>query len=260
MLSFRLCCFREEEVCPHSITTTAMLTPPGSLFLNAKAISFVCQSARFTIDKSLRGQYFLIGVMRMNVKRAAAFLLLLALLLAIPVIAFADNRGLIVYIASGSSSAYRYHARADCSSLSRSVVASLTLEEAASRGFSPCSRCNPPAPDFEVAIPTQTPISSNGYYQSSTRSADWREPEGSSTSTFLQMIPAIRAFAPLCIFLLVLIAFGMGKICAHIYIEKNPVKYQTASSVELTCFVILVLGIPFWVRSFVSVVRYLSSK
>lgn len=78
--------------------------------------------------------------------------------------AYADNRDLIVYIASGSSSAYRYHARASCSSLSRSTIEALTLEEAAQRGFTPCQRCHPPAPDFDVsATPRPKSGSSSGY-------------------------------------------------------------------------------------------------
>ena len=79
--------------------------------------------------------------------------------------AYADNRQLTVYIASGSSSAYRYHARASCSSLSRSSVAAVTLEDAASRGFTPCTKCRPPSPDFDVsATPRPKTGSSAGYH------------------------------------------------------------------------------------------------
>lgn len=97
----------------------------------------------------------------MSKKRVFSLLLCLLLLFSFfPLSAFADNRDLIVYYAVGSKSAYCYHARATCPSLSRSTVGEITLEEAASRGLSPCSRCHPPAPDFDVSAtpkPTVTP-------------------------------------------------------------------------------------------------------
>ena len=87
-------------------------------------------------------------------KRFLALLLCLVLFNSFTLVAFADNRELIVYYAVGSSSAYRYHARSSCPSLTRSTVGEITLEEAAALGLTPCSRCHPPAPDFEVsAIP-----------------------------------------------------------------------------------------------------------
>jgi len=59
--------------------------------------------------------------------------------------------------------------------LSRSVVASRTLEEAVSDGYTACSRCRPPAPDFPVDA-TPRP-KSDGYARSDkentvTRSVD----------------------------------------------------------------------------------------
>ena len=81
-------------------------------------------------------------------KLKTALLIFLVVLLSIPVIALADNRNLTVYIASGSKSAYCYHARSDCPSLSRSRVEAVSLEEAAYGGYTQCSRCNPPKPDF----------------------------------------------------------------------------------------------------------------
>lgn len=97
-------------------------------------------------------------------KRILSLILIAVLFLSLPAFALADNREVIVYIASGSSSAYRYHRTSSCSSLSRSTVAELTLWEAASRGFTPCSRCNPPIADFDVdATPRPiTPGESSG--------------------------------------------------------------------------------------------------
>ena len=96
-------------------------------------------------------------------KKALLFLLC-ALLLFFSASAVADNRGLVVYIASGSSSAYSYHASADCPSLSRSTVGTVTLEEAASNGFSPCRVCRPPSPDFSiVATPRPSSRPSNNW-------------------------------------------------------------------------------------------------
>jgi len=71
---------------------------------------------------------------------------------------YADNRELIVFIASDSESAYRYHLTEDCPSLSRSIVSEVTLEYAARCGFTACDRCHPPAPDFEV-VATPRPVS-----------------------------------------------------------------------------------------------------
>ena len=64
-------------------------------------------------------------------KRFLALLLCLVLFNSFTLVAFADNRDLIVYYAVGSSSAYRYHARSSCPSLTRSTVGEITLEEAA---------------------------------------------------------------------------------------------------------------------------------
>ena len=97
-------------------------------------------------------------------RRLICFLLICMILLCAAVPVCADNRELIVYIASGSSSAYRYHARSSCSSLSRSTVAAVTLEDAASRGFTPCTKCRPPSPDFDVtSTPRPKSGSSSGY-------------------------------------------------------------------------------------------------
>lgn len=113
-------------------------------------------------------------------KITSCILLIYLLLCTVTISVYADNRDLTVFIASGSSSAYRYHARANCSSLSRSVVAELTLEEAAQRGFTACSRCHPPEPDFEVTV-TPRPItegSGGTYTRSSTERPEgpWRTP------------------------------------------------------------------------------------
>ena len=80
---------------------------------------------------------------------------------------FADNRDLIVYIAANSTSSYRYHASASCSSLSHSTVASITLEEAADRGFTACMKCHPEEPDFPVSS-TPRPRSGGVAYSTAT--------------------------------------------------------------------------------------------
>ncbi len=125
-------------------------------------------------------------------KITSCILLINLLLCAVTISVSADNRDLLVYIASGSSSAYRYHARANCSSLSRSVVAEVTLEEAAQRGFTACSRCHPPEPDFEVTV-TPRPITegsggtytrnSGGTYTENRGGTSTRNSTGSSTQT-----------------------------------------------------------------------------
>ena len=85
-------------------------------------------------------------------KRLMCVLLFVFLLTLQKSASFADNRELIVYYAVGSSSAYRYHSRSTCPSLSRSTVGEFTLEEAVSRGYSPCSRCDPPTADFDISV------------------------------------------------------------------------------------------------------------
>ena len=91
----------------------------------------------------------------------SVLLTLCVILCSLSPLAFADNRNLTVYIASESKSAYRYHAKSSCSSLSRSIVSSVTLEEAASRGFTPCTKCHPPEPDFDISA-TPRPKTSSG--------------------------------------------------------------------------------------------------
>lgn len=105
-------------------------------------------------------------------KRLMCVLLFVFLLTLQKSASFADNRELIVYYAVGSSSAYRYHSRSTCPSLSRSAVGEFTLEEAVSRGYSPCSRCDPPTADFEISatpkpIPEKSaPAMSRSYFRS----------------------------------------------------------------------------------------------
>lgn len=176
----------------------------------------------------------------MRVKRTTALLLLLALLLAIPVVAYADNRGLIVYIASGSSSAYRYHARSDCSSLSRSVVASVTLEEAASRGFSPCSRCNPPAPDFEVTVPTKSPTASSGFNETRASTSS-RTPTINSRNSIPIVVAKIIVAAAMILgwlFMLCLILHGA--------FHRNEKISDFFLGIADFCRIVLLIGIPIW--------------
>ena len=95
-------------------------------------------------------------------KKITVYILLFSLLICTTKISVsADNRDLLVYIVSGTTSAYRYHARANCPSLSRSIVDEVTLEEAAQQGFTACTRCHPPKPDFEVTV-TPRPVTPSG--------------------------------------------------------------------------------------------------
>ena len=99
---------------------------------------------------------------------------------AITVFACADNRDLQVYIASGSSSAYRYHARANCPSLSRSTVAETSLGDATQQGYTACARCHPPEPDFDVTA-TPRPIVESGVSDSTYTQRSIYELPSSST-------------------------------------------------------------------------------
>lgn len=116
------------------------------------------------------------------------FLCLILVCCQAEIIALADNRNAIVYYAVGSKSAYRYHARSDCPGLSRSTVGEITLEEAVLRGLSPCSRCHPPAADFEIEVtpkpvPEQSVSSTSRSYTSDNRDNLTRElPEHSEYS------------------------------------------------------------------------------
>ena len=112
-------------------------------------------------------------MMDVHKRRLFSLLVLFVVFSALSAHAIADNRSLPVYIASGSASAYRYHLSAECPNLSRSTVAEVTIEYAASNGFTPCSRCHPPAPDFTV-VATQRPVAESngegtGPYTSSTK-------------------------------------------------------------------------------------------
>lgn len=123
-------------------------------------------------------------------KRVSVLLLICCLVCFLAPIVFADNRDTIVFIASGSSSAYRYHARSSCPSLSHSVVAEITLEEAARRGFTACSRCHPPKLDFDVSATPRpktegggsgSSSSSRRMYQSQSFASSSTVPDGSTT-------------------------------------------------------------------------------
>ena len=134
-------------------------------------------------------------------KRLVAMVLLLFLILSLfPLAAFADNRDLIVYYAVGSKSAYRYHAKANCLSLSRSTVGEITLEEAARLGYTPCTRCNPPAPDFDVEA-TPRPESSGSSSSSSHSHVPSPSPTPYVRTTYEPIptweIPEIPTFEPI---------------------------------------------------------------
>ncbi len=126
------------------------------------------------------------------------FLCFVILSLSFVPIAYADNRDLIVYYAVGSKSAYCYHKKPDCPSLSRSTVGELTLEEAASRGYTPCSRCHPPAPDFEVlATPRPETGGGGGSFPSRTNST----PAPESPPYVFATYEPIPSFGPIPTFL-----------------------------------------------------------
>ena len=79
--------------------------------------------------------------------RKSLIFLLLVLLLRTSV--YADNRETIVHVTETGN---RYH-RAGCSYLKSDIP--ITLEKAVRRGNLPCSRCDPPEPDFSAL--TQIP-------------------------------------------------------------------------------------------------------
>ena len=91
-------------------------------------------------------------------KRFLAVVLSLYVFYAISATACADNWNYTVWIASGSTSAYRYHNTDTCPSLSHSEI---TLEEAALAGFTPCKICKPPYPIPPIEA-TPRPETNNG--------------------------------------------------------------------------------------------------
>ena len=94
-------------------------------------------------------------------KRFLAVVLSLYVFCAISATACADNWNYTVWIASGSTSAYRYHNTDTCPSLSHSVIGEITLEEAALAGFTPCRICKPPYPIPPIEA-TPRPETNNG--------------------------------------------------------------------------------------------------
>ena len=84
--------------------------------------------------------------------RILVLLILAALLFSLcEVCAFADNGSTIVY---RTQTGKCYH-RGNCGYLHSKIE--ITLEEAVAAGLRPCSRCNPPILDHEVATPTPKP-------------------------------------------------------------------------------------------------------
>lgn len=86
-------------------------------------------------------------------KRLLCFFLAALFLLLFPAIAFADNRETTVYITPSGSC---YH-RSSCPTLHRSSASAVSLEYAATAGYSRCRVCKPPVPDFGVAVATNPP-------------------------------------------------------------------------------------------------------
>lgn len=123
-------------------------------------------------------------------KRFLSFFFVLALFFSLFCSAHADNRNLTVYVASGSEGAYRYHARSSCAGLKNSVVAQLTLAEAAAKGFTSCQRCHPPEPDFPVEVtPRPSPSRSASTSGGSGDSGVWTQ-----TFTASPVIPDGQAY------------------------------------------------------------------
>ncbi|MDR2923986.1 MAG: hypothetical protein LBU85_11685 [Treponema sp.] len=75
-------------------------------------------------------------------KKLARYLLVFILACAVVGAVFAADKDTVVYITKTGA---KYH-RENCSSLSRSKIQT-SLGSAVSRGFGPCSRCNPPVLD-----------------------------------------------------------------------------------------------------------------
>ena len=94
-------------------------------------------------------------------KRFLAVVLSLYIFCTISATACADNWNHTVWIASGSTSAYRYHNTDTCPSLSHSVIGEITLEEAVLAGFTPCKICKPPYPIPPIEA-TPRPETNNG--------------------------------------------------------------------------------------------------
>lgn len=82
-------------------------------------------------------------------KRATSAVILCAVLLCLlPITVYADNRSATVYITNTGT---KYH-KSGCSYLKSSHA--VTLEYAITNGYSACSRCHPPSPDFSLkAVP-----------------------------------------------------------------------------------------------------------
>ena len=94
-------------------------------------------------------------------RRFLAIVLPLYIFCTISATACADNWNHTVWIASGSTSAYRYHNTDTCPSLSHSVIGEITLEEAVLAGFTPCKICKPPYPIPPIEA-TPRPETNNG--------------------------------------------------------------------------------------------------
>lgn len=112
-----------------------------------------------------------------------AFLVLISAL-SIPI--YADNSATVVYV---TRTGYAYH-KSGCSYLRSKIE--LTLREAVESGYSPCSRCHPPTPDFEYESRSTKKSTSgsrssaeSGTTRSNTGSASERADNSSNTSGIL---------------------------------------------------------------------------
>lgn len=144
-------------------------------------------------------------------RKAFAALLVFFLILFLPCLsADADNRSFPVYIAVGSKSAYRYHASENCSSLNRSTVEEVTLEDAAMRGFTPCTRCHPPAPDFDITV-TPRPITGSSGPGAKENASEKRKTDGALSTPWFYIYLTSAGF--LC--------FGLPLLA-----EKRKVRLQ----------------------------------
>ena len=139
------------------------------------------------------------------IKRSVFAFLALLILWCFSVVVLADNRNVTVYIAGGSSSAYRYHNSSSCYHLSRSNPSAVTLEWAASHGYTACTHCNPPRPDFPVdATPRPETESFSGSGAGSGRGSN-------RTSKDNTLVPSIIVVTITALIFLVPLAIHSGK-------------------------------------------------
>lgn len=155
-------------------------------------------------------------------KRFLAVVLSLYVFCAISATACADNWNYTVWIASGSTSAFRYHNTDTCPSLSHSVIGEITLEEAALAGFTPCRICKPPYPIPPIEA-TPRPETNNGNnWDSFTRAA----PDHIRKYTDSSIISAPTNNEPFYIFLGACTIFLLAALFVSCIKKQREIKRQ----------------------------------